>query len=83
METESIPENNSDSLANLINRLAPTLPPLVQPTEQPIVREPLPEVLVGSASWHSAIPTQWIPTISQDVIRQRRTVRSLIHFYSI
>lgn len=76
MDTESIPENNSDSLVNLINRLVPTLPPLIQPTN-PIVREPLPEVLVGSASWHSAFPPQWIPTITQDVGRQRRTVSAI------
>lgn len=81
MDTDPIPENASDSLVNLINRLVPTLPPLIQPTN-PIVQEPLPQVVVGSASWHAALPTQWLPVITQDIGRQRRAVSTKIYYYN-
>ena len=31
------------------------------------------EVALGSSDWHSAVPTDWVPIIARDVVRQRRT----------
>ncbi|KAK6627605.1 hypothetical protein RUM44_010083 [Polyplax serrata] len=32
----------------------------------------LPDVLIGSETWHNALPSEWVPIIARDTQRQRR-----------
>ncbi|KAL0280072.1 UNVERIFIED_CONTAM: hypothetical protein PYX00_001471 [Menopon gallinae] len=34
--------------------------------------ENLPDVLIGSETWHNALPSEWVPIITRDTQRQRR-----------
>ncbi|KAJ9592525.1 hypothetical protein L9F63_015798, partial [Diploptera punctata] len=34
--------------------------------------ESLPDVLLGSQSWHNSLPSEWVPIITRDTQRQRR-----------
>lgn len=34
--------------------------------------EPLPNVVIGSESWHQVTPNDWIPIITRDIQKQRR-----------
>lgn len=51
---------------------AAVVPPPVQPADDEV--EPLPNVLRGSESWHANLPSSWLPVISRDLARQRRSV---------
>lgn len=42
--------------------------------------EPLPNVVYGSENWHNLMPRSWVPSITRDLARQRRTV-SIFSFY--
>lgn len=42
---------------------------------QPIILEdpePLPNIVLGSESWHSQVPEDWVPIIARDSQKQRR-----------
>ncbi|CAN7991638.1 unnamed protein product [Ixodes pacificus] len=43
-----------------------------RPTAPPLAEDPLPEVILGSESWHASVPSEWVPIITRDIQRQRR-----------
>lgn len=43
-----------------------------RPTAPPLADDPLPEVILGSESWHASVPSEWVPIITRDIQRQRR-----------
>jgi hypothetical protein len=47
---------------------APELPPLSVGDEP----ESLPNVVLGSETWHAQVPEDWVPILTRDVQRQRR-----------
>lgn len=47
---------------------------VVPPPQAAVDPEPLPRVLIGSEPWHANVPNAWVPIITRDIGRQRRTV---------
>lgn len=46
----------------------------IPPPQLAIDSEPLPRVVIGSEPWHANVPNAWVPMITRDIGRQRRTV---------
>lgn len=38
----------------------------------PVTVNDLPEVVIGTETWHASVPREWVPIITRDVQRQRR-----------
>lgn len=47
-------------------------------TEPSAVDGTLPEVRMGSETWHQNFNQAWLPVITRDISRQRRQVNSLL-----
>lgn len=72
VETKPIPTSSTPADATRSNPLAQLSS--IPPPQLAIDSEPLPRVLVGSEPWHASVPSSWVPMITRDIGRQRRTV---------
>ncbi|XP_055624349.1 large proline-rich protein BAG6 isoform X2 [Toxorhynchites rutilus septentrionalis] len=63
-------ENSEDvTMSTPIAIVDPQVPP---PLEKKDEEQDIPPVVVGSESWHSHLPSTWLPVITRDIARQRR-----------
>ncbi|EEB18873.1 hypothetical protein Phum_PHUM537450 [Pediculus humanus corporis] len=84
IEKRESSENNSepmetDTIQNRTVWIQPENVPSPEKVDEPIAEslvdidgDGLPDVLIGSESWHNALPSEWVPIIARDTQRQRR-----------
>lgn len=82
METDDVVPTTSTDEQIIDDEILPSPPAatsvLVESTP-PIDTEPLPNVVVGSESWHNGLNPAWLPVITRDMGRQRRQVYGRYH----
>lgn len=77
METDDVTATTSTDEQIIDDEILPSPPTagsgLTESTPA-VDSEPLPNVVVGSESWHNGLPPTWLPVITRDIGRQRRQV---------
>lgn len=81
METDDVTATTSTDDQIIDDEILPSPPTaasVVTEVASAADSEPLPNVVVGSESWHNGLPPSWLPIIARDLGRQRRQVMFII-----